>query len=234
MEPTTSFVGTLSAVDARAVFRVNSVPIWESDGRGGGNQSSSGPLNPWMVEGQNVIEVEVSDAGPNASVEAQAGVHNATDPFAPLEQRYAWGPDAPRGRLTLRAQTMPRWSWRDAEPWKGRDDEILALLKDVRRAIEQKDAKAMHGWVESRLRDVQILYGPMDPDFVEASVQEYLQAVPELKTPLRIERFHDGRVVRASGADGGEPLVVKGDDGEAVTMMGRWWTRIVGRWQILS
>jgi hypothetical protein len=227
------YIGSLVTLDAHALYRVNGVPIWECNSTGGGNLSSSGPLTPWMVDGENTIDIEVRATGPDARVEAQAGLQGE-DPFAPLEQQYAWSAAAPAGRFTLTANGLPRWAWVDAERWNGGDDEIRALLEQFRSALANKDAIGLKRFMSARMKDVEVLYGPMDPAFIESSLNDMFTAVPEIRSPIKVERFQDGRIIRVSGADGGEPMVVVGDDGQIMTMMGRWWSCIGGQWQSIS
>src|SRR5258706_92918 len=221
------YIGSLVTLDAHALFRVNGVPIWECDSTGGRNLSSSGPLTPWMVSGDNTIDVEVRATGPDARVEAQAGLQGE-DPFAPLQHQFAWSAAQPAGRFVIAAKDLPRWAWVDAERWNGGDAEILALLEQFRGAIAGQDAAALHRFMAARLKDVEVLYGPMDPQFIESSLNDMFAAVPELRPPIKVERFQDGRIVRVTGAGGTDPLVVLGPDGGIATMMGRWWGRIDG------
>jgi hypothetical protein len=227
------YIGSLVTLDAHALYRVNGVPIWECNSTGGGNLSSSGPLTPWMVDGDNTIDIEVRATGPDARVEAQAGLQGA-DPFAPLEHQSAWSAAAPAGRFTLKVNGLPRWAWVNAERWNGSDDEIRALLEQFRGALAAKDLPALKRFMSARMKDVEVLYGPMDPAFIESSLNDMFTAVPDIRSPIKVERCQDGRIIRVSGADGGEPLVVDGDDGQILTMMGRWWSRIDGQWQAIS
>lgn len=228
------FIGSLVTLDAHALYRVNGVPIWECDSTGGGNLSSSGPLTPWMVSGANTIEIEVLASGADARVEAQAGLQGE-DPLAPLEHQYQWSAAAPVGRFTINAPAdLPRWAWVGAERWNGSDDEVATMLGEFRKAIAAKDAAALRQIMASKLRDVEVLYGPMDPQFIESSLADMFAALPELRTPLKVERFQDGRIIRVTGAGGTEPLVVVGEDGGIASMMGRWWTRINGKWQSIE
>jgi hypothetical protein len=227
------YIGSLVTLDAHALFRVNGVPIWECDSTGGRNLSSSGPLTPWMVSGENTIDIEVRATGPDARVEAQAGLQGE-DPFAPLEQQYAWSAAEPAGRFVISASDLPRWAWVGAERWNGSDDEILALLDTFRQAIASQDSAALRQFMSARLRDVEVLYGPMDPQFIESSLTEMFTAVPELRPPITVERYQNGRIIRVTGAGGTDPLVVPGPDGQFAAMMGRWWSRIDGQWQAIS
>jgi len=228
------YIGSLVTLDAHALYRVNGVPVWECDSTGGGNLSSSGPLTPWMVAGENTIDVEVRATGPDARVEAQAGLQGA-DPFGPLEHQYAWAAGAPAGRFVIAAPAdLPKWAWVSGDRWDGADEEIRGVLERFRGAIAARDAAALRRFMTARLADVEVLYGPMDPAFVESSMNDMFEAVPELRLPITVERFQGGRIVRVSGAGGTEPLVVPGADGEFATMMGRWWSRVGGEWQSIS
>src|SRR5256885_7146480 len=72
--PPPNFIGSLTTLDAHAIYRVNGVAIWENNTLGGENLCSSGPLVGWMVTGPNTIEIEARNTGPKAVVEAQAGI----------------------------------------------------------------------------------------------------------------------------------------------------------------
>ena len=106
------YIGSLVTLDAHALYRVNGVPIWECNSTGGGNLSSSGPLTPWMTSGANTIDIEVRATGPDARVEAQAGLQGE-DLFAPMEHQYTWSAAAPAGRFVIDAPAdLPRWGRR--------------------------------------------------------------------------------------------------------------------------
>lgn len=87
---------------------------------------------------------------------------------------------APAGRFTVKVSDLPQWAWVKAERWNGGDDEIRALLEQFRGVIAGKDAARLKRIMSARMKDVEVLYGPMDPAFIESSLNDMFSAVPEI------------------------------------------------------
>src|SRR5215471_14451592 len=120
---------------AQGVLRVNGVPVHRFSGT---PSADSGPLTDavgigqWLVEGDNVIEVEAT--GP-AGKETQLVIVGGPDQPNLYEGKIQ-GSGKASYKLTLK--DVAQWGWFSAEAWTGDDKDLLAAVAALHAAYAKE------------------------------------------------------------------------------------------------
>ena len=214
---------------AQGVLRVNGVPVHRFSGTPPGD---SGPLTDavglgqWLVEGDNLIEVETE--GP-AGKETQLVIVAAPD--APnLYEGKVQGSGKTSYKLALK--DVPRWGWFSADAWTGDDQDLLAAVGALHAAYAKGDAKTIVALYKPFADDMKPYAGDVLAG-AEEGIAEGLKTakVAPLPAGLTVAGFYGNRLFVVAAPDGSAPIQVS--NGDSTLEAGRFWIRKDGRWQII-
>lgn len=214
---------------SQGVLRVNGVPVHRFSGT---PSAESGPLTDavgigqWLVEGDNVVEVEAEGS---AGKETQLVI--VAEPNAPdLYDGKIEGSGKTSYKLTLK--DVPRWGWFAGDAWTGDDKDLLAAVAALHDAYAKGDAKT-----------IVALYRPFADDMkpyagdVLAGAEEGIAAglktakVAPLPAGLKVTSFYGNRLFVVTAPDGSAPIQVT--NGDSTLEAGRYWILKDGKWQIV-
>jgi hypothetical protein len=196
-----------------------------------GPDSTAFPLLPWLDDGPNRIVVRVLKLEPGGRV--AAGV--APGPMAPPpDGKQATAP----GELVLEAvgQGLPKWRWREAEPWAGDEAGLRAAVVALHARLAKGDVAALAEARKPMDEDFDALYGPEpaeDKQRFEASLKAAkLQPLPKT---LKLAPIGDGRRVAVSDETGEAPIryVAASKDSGFRVDAGAIWAKLGGQWKIV-
>ncbi len=238
MGSTTIFVIEVKSEGLVAELRLNGATVFEE--LGGGPRFLQTKLDPYVVEGENTLDVVLGpppppEGSPAPPPPAKAfslrvfstewGVAGPDEPLAgfafdeadhPLPDRGS----APVARLAFTpAAAHGRWAWQDARPFgPGDEGDAIALVLDVHRALAARDAGAIDAITEVKMTELgRALDVPADELRADqrAHYAQYFGApdyrvAPLDPTRLRLVPSDDGRLVRVVDAAGGPPLRASG------------------------
>ena len=251
------------AVESHSLnFRVlvNDVPLKQAlDGRGVNSQTN---VNPWIVEGTNVLEVRLgspSGGGPEAragnsgsfQLRLFGGEHGRVpDPKDALVE-FIWDAAArPLGEtvatvFTKEFQADPsfgRWRWQDspAAPLTESDkQELVQLIRKIHRAFSERDVGALTELLKFNSEEMARALDIEEEMFVMGQSQS-LSSLFE-SDGWRIEPLEESALVFEPAAGGrlvrvtqagGEPLV-KGESNMGQYASSFMFGRVAGAWHIL-
>jgi len=213
----------------QGVLRVNGVPVQRFSGT---PSADSGPLTDavgigqWLVEGDNVIEVEAT--GP-AGKETQLVIVGGPDQPNLYEGKIQ-GSGKASYKLTLK--DVPQWGWFSAEAWTGDDKDLLAAVAALHAAYAKGDAKTIVALYQPFGVDLKPYAGEVMAG-AEEGLAEGLKTAKVMPLPagLKVDRFYGNRLFVVTGPDGAAPIQVT--NGDQTLEAGHFWIRKDGKWQII-
>jgi hypothetical protein len=216
------------------LLRVNGVPIHRF---GGKRPADSGPLTDavgvaqWLVEGENVIAVEVTAA---AGSSTQIVVVRGMDEPKLFDDRVA---GSGKAQYKLALHDVPRWGWFTADPWAGDDKELLAAIAALHAAFAKGDVKTVVALYQPFEDDLKPYAGSM-LEGAEEGLAGNLKGALVLPLPagLKVERFYGDRLFVVEGPGGAAPVTVMNESlvqGAPALQAGRYWIRKQGRWMVI-
>ncbi len=215
------------------------------------------PLTPWMIEGEDRLEVRLGPLPPAPEGEEpffRLALHRlATMGDAwPGSQLcgYRWTANesvlaasrlTPVFRHTVRwPRTVGPWAWQDAQPMTPEDrPAIEALVARAHQALAARDAAGVRRLLSLKLADLSLGLG-LSRDEIESDVARSLEAVLEARDwtlepldprGLALEPVAGGRLVAVRDRAGGPPLA--GSGAGLPFALPLTVSRIGGAWQIV-
>ena len=216
------------------LLRVNGVPIHRF---GGKPPADSGPLTDavgigqWLVEGENVIAVEVK--GVSGSSTRVVIVRGMDEPNL-FEEKVA---GSGKAQYKLALKDVPRWGWFTADPWTGDDKPLLAAVAALHADYAKSDVKAIIALYQPFGDDMKPYAGSVLDGAAEGLASTLKGAtVAPFPTKLKVERFYGNRLFVVEGPDAAPPIVVTNESviqGQPVLQSGQFWIRKQGKWWII-
>lgn len=221
MSDTRIFVLDVRSEGLVVELSLNGATVFEE--HAGGARSLQTKLDPYVIEGENVIDVLVGPPPPPPpgapplpppakalALRAFTTLWGVASPDAPLasftfdEADHAL-PEAGRARVARLAFTPPeahgRWAWQDAAPFGPADaDDALAVVIEAHRALAGKDAGALDALTALKTEELARALDVPAAELAEDQRDHYekLFAAPD----FRVAPLDPTRVRFAAGAEG--------------------------------
>lgn len=192
-------------------------------------------LTPWLKNGANQLTVTTSllKTGQKSEVSFTLKV---THPDGELKEEQLFTHNKPASDKTIiTTNNLPTWTWLKGRATFHDEGELREAIKALHKAYE-----------DNKLDQIAATEAPLFKDMVRLTGREKLSErqyrkeiiqkgkVEPLST-YRIVPFDNGRVMRATGADGEAPIRVYfnyGNGGKAI-LTGKYWSKINGEWQVV-
>ncbi len=226
-------VAQIDYANAAVLVEVNGVPAFlagEPTDAHQSNGDSRGLLSTWMIAGANAVTARAEKRGQGElKVTVTIMSRGAAEPLAKAEFT------APGAKtLTVNAQNLPRWSWQDAAPWNGKDEEVIASVNKFYQAVLTKDDAAVAKMTASFWADMRALFGPSMDEAHRVFNEELAKSAVRPLPPLRVTRYQNGRIIHVGPSDGTTDAPVAADLGNGDRLeTGEWWALIGGNWQVI-
>jgi hypothetical protein len=216
----------------RAVVRFNDQPMFAN--RSPEFRTAMAMLNPWIVAGENALEIALTPFGRQGPeqpafgaqvMKVEAGQFSSDDD---LLVHFRWSPElhplddkAPTVvfRHTFHLDpSLPPWRWQRAAPYLDRDrPAIVSLVQRFERALADRDVDELLSLLETKHEEVgRAIHSSMDEQverqrewfsrYFTTADTEVVSVAPE---QLRLQSGAGGRVVKITDPEGEPPIRVR-------------------------
>ena len=214
---------------------------------GATKRSSTVSLTPWLINGENKLQVSINKSKTPKSQETatlKAEVHFqpklgaiVKNQLFDLKKRppLKTGDNDTPQTYYIQASELPEWGWS-----KGKTDfhdisEIKAAIYKLHSAFKKRNIAAIRETEKFLFDDMERLTGREGLERRQYRGEIILKGEPEPLGQLRVIPYADGKVVRVTNKDGLAPIRVyfRYGNGGKIILTGQYWSKINGQWYVV-